>query len=147
MIPINHWHWLGLGAAILIADIRIRSGYLLWIGIAAVVVGLTSWVFPHSLFAWQLLLFALIGIIGAVSSWHRLHHNSAHPPAADINERSLSYIGRIFVLEYPIVDGQGRLYLDHRTWQVTGPDLPVGATVRVVGATGLVLKVEKASQA
>jgi membrane protein implicated in regulation of membrane protease activity len=28
------------------------------------------------------------------------------------------------------------------TWQVTGPDLPAGSAVRVVGSDGIVLSVE-----
>ncbi|MGI9504126.1 MAG: NfeD family protein [Geminicoccaceae bacterium] len=41
----------------------------------------------------------------------------------------------------PIVNGRGRIKLGDGTWAVTGPDLPAGHMVEIVGAEGALLKV------
>ena len=46
------------------------------------------------------------------------------------------------VLAEAIKDGIGRVHIEDSVWQVTGPDLPAGASVRIVGAKGPVLVVE-----
>jgi membrane protein implicated in regulation of membrane protease activity len=52
-------------------------------------------------------------------------------------------IGRVVPLERAIVNGQGRVQIADAYWDVTGPDLPAGATVRIVAADGMTLKVQQ----
>jgi len=53
------------------------------------------------------------------------------------------YIGQALVLEAPIQNGTGRVRLGNREWQVRGPNLPVGARIRVTGVDGTVLLVDR----
>lgn len=46
------------------------------------------------------------------------------------------------VLEQAIEQGFGRVVLGDSVWRVSGPDLPVGQRVRIVGSQGAVLVVE-----
>jgi hypothetical protein len=46
------------------------------------------------------------------------------------------------MLAAPIVDGHGQVKIDDTNWRITGPDLPSGTRVKVIGADGAVLKVE-----
>ena len=48
------------------------------------------------------------------------------------------------MLEKPIAEGRGRIRLDDTTWTVSGPDLPAGARVKVIGSSGGQLTVESA---
>jgi membrane protein implicated in regulation of membrane protease activity len=48
-------------------------------------------------------------------------------------------------LQQGITDGQGRVSIDDAYWQVSGPELPAGARVRVVAVQGSTLVVEAAS--
>jgi membrane protein implicated in regulation of membrane protease activity len=49
------------------------------------------------------------------------------------------------VLAEPIVNGQGRVRIDDTNWRLTGPDLPAGTRVKVIGTDGgAVLKVAAA---
>jgi inner membrane protein len=48
----------------------------------------------------------------------------------------------MFTLEGAIVDGRGRLKVDDTVWLVSGPDLPAGTHVRVIGAESTVLQIE-----
>ena len=53
-------------------------------------------------------------------------------------------MGKTFHLERAIVDGQGKIKVDDRIWDVQGPDLPKGTSVKVTGVDGLRLKVKEA---
>jgi hypothetical protein len=62
----------------------------------------------------------------------------------NLNRRAEQYIGRRFVLETAIVNGQGKARVGDSLWLVDGPDLPTGAAIEVVGVDGSTLKVKAA---
>lgn len=64
-----------------------------------------------------------------------------NPTAA--HRLGVRYIGQAVVLETPIQNGSGRVRLGNRDWQVRGPNLPVGARIRVIGVDGSVLLVDR----
>ena len=47
----------------------------------------------------------------------------------------------------PIVNGRGSVKIGDSIWRVTGPELPWGAQVTVIGADGTLLKVVPAAAA
>ena len=51
-----------------------------------------------------------------------------------LNRRAERFVGHEAVLDQPIEGGFGRLALGDTVWRVTGPDLPAGRRVRIVGA-------------
>ena len=63
-----------------------------------------------------------------------------------LNRRGEALIGRIFQLDRPIVSGEGRIRVDDSVWRVVGPDLAMGAAVRVVRIEGASLIVEPAAR-
>jgi membrane protein implicated in regulation of membrane protease activity len=70
---------------------------------------------------------------------------SRHPIDSDrplLNRRAAQYVGRVFVLAEPIVNGAGKIRIDDSTWRVRGTDAPTGGRVRVVDADGVILCVE-----
>ena len=74
--------------------------------------------------------------------WRRWQ--TAYPAPSDqpnLNRRGAQYLGRQFDLVEPIARGRGRIKLGDSSWTVTGPDLPAGQTVEVIGADGAVLQV------
>ena len=118
--------------------------FFLWIGIAAAAVGLLLLVIPSLTIEMQLVLFGILSVI-AVVAWRRYREN--HPHSSDqplLNQRGRQYTGRLFTLEEPIVNGVGKVEVDDSTWRVKGPDLPVGALVRVKDVDGVVFLVERA---
>ncbi len=42
-----HWFWLSLGGLLLAAEMLGASGYLLWSGVSALVVGAIVWLLPQ----------------------------------------------------------------------------------------------------
>ncbi len=136
------WHWFALGLLLLIGEIFGFGGYLLWPGIAAVVTGTALLLVPGMPWELQALLFA-IGSVVSVVLWRR--YLKRHPSIVDephLNQRTASYVGRVLVLSEPLQNGRGKLRVDDSNWDVTGPDLPAGTRVRVVGSTDMILQVE-----
>jgi membrane protein implicated in regulation of membrane protease activity len=53
------------------------------------------------------------------------------------------HIGQALVLEVPINNGMGSVRIGNRQWTVRGPNLPVGARVRVTGVDGSILLIDR----
>jgi inner membrane protein len=116
---------------------------MLWLGLAALAVGLLSFAIDWS---WQvqLVAFAVLSL-ALVPVWRRYAPRVEKPSDSPLlNRRAESHIGRVFVLENPIIDGVGRVRIDDTIWRVTGPDSAAGSRVRIVRAEGPNLFVEPA---
>lgn len=90
----------------------------------------------------QFVAFALLSV-ASVLIGRRFVSSSAESDEPLLNRRGESLVGRTAVLEQPIAEGRGRVRLDDTTWSVEGPDLPVGARVRIVASSGRHLTVEQ----
>ncbi len=140
------WHWLLLGAILLIFEVITGSGFLFWIGMSAVMIGVVLWVFPEMSWITQLLGFAVLGLMTAIIWWLYLKR---HPIGTDrplLNKRSEQYIGRIFTLDSPVVNGLGKIRVDDSTWRVRCRDLPSGTRIRITGVDGVILLAEKVNE-
>lgn len=140
----DFWHWLVAALVLLILEMLLPGFFLIWLGVAAAVVGILLWVFPAMALELQLLLFALVSMASIVSwrQWRNRHPETSDQPF--LNERGSQFLGRVFTLDAPIVNGVGKIRVDDSSWKVRGPDLPAGALVRVTGLDGTVLLIEPA---
>jgi len=86
--------------------------------------------------AFVVLSFAAIGVY---RRWFRQGERPSDQPL--LNRRAEQFIGRVYVLDTPLADGIGRVRIGDAFWTVTGPELPAGAKVRVIGADTMTLKV------
>ena len=75
-------------------------------------------------------------------TWFRVRERRSDQPA--LNRRAEALVGRVVPLERAIVNGRGRVQIADAFWDVSGPDLPAGAPVRVVAARGMTLEVQEA---
>jgi inner membrane protein len=142
LITLGPWNWLILGAVFLALELVAPGAFMLWLGLAALAVGLISFAVEWSWQA-QLVTFAVLSL-ALIPVWRRFAPNVEQPSESPLlNRRAESYIGRIFTLENPIVDGVGRVHIDDTIWRVTGPDSPAGSQVRIVRAEGPNLFVER----
>lgn len=140
---LTFWHWWMLGVVLVILEVFSPGAFFLWMGIAAGVVGLLLLIFSGLTWEFQILLFALFSVASIVL-W-RLYLNS-HPIPTDqprLNRRGEQYVGRVFTLESPIVNGHGKIRVDDSTWKITGTDCAAGTRVTVVGVDGVVFQVER----
>lgn len=137
-----YWHWLVLGLVLLSAEMLIASEFvLLWMGVSAIVVGLLTMLLPLN---WQIEL-VLFGVLSIVSYFtYRKFRPNIENDKPTLNRRGLSYVGRVFALSEPIVNGIGKVHVDDSQWRVSGPDADVGRRVRVIEVDGPTFKVELA---
>ena len=140
------WHWALLGIVLVILEILAPGIYLLWLGIAAGLVGGLLWLFPELGWQAQFIAFAILSIASVALGRAWLARNPSPTDELTLNRRGEQYIGRVVTLEEPIVNGLGKIRLDDTTWKIEGPDCEAGSRVRISGTEGVVLRVEKAEQ-
>lgn len=138
----NHWEWFIAGILLVILEAFAPGAVFLWMGVAAIVVGVVVFVFDDIEWRYQLLLFAVLSVVSIVVSRRYLRRHPIQTDRPGLNRRGEQYVGRMFTLKDAIVDGRGRLHVDDTMWKVEGPDAPAGTRVRVSGIDGVVLKVE-----
>jgi membrane protein implicated in regulation of membrane protease activity len=143
IVSLGVWNWLILGAIFLALELFAPGAFMLWLGLAALAVGLLSFAIDWS-WQWQLVTFSLLSL-ALVPVWRQFAPKVERPTDSPLlNRRAESYVGRVFTLENPIVDGVGRVRIEDTIWRVTGPDCAAGSRVRVVRAEGADLLVEAA---
>jgi len=137
-----YWDWFIAGLALVILEIFAPGAVFMWLGIAAGAVGVFVFVIPELSWKWQFALFAVLSVVSIVVSRRYMKRRPVDTDHPGLNRRGAQYVGRNFVLDEAIVDGQGRMRVDDGAWRVEGPDLPAGARVRVAAVTGAILRVE-----
>lgn len=135
------WAWIIAGLVLLALELVVPGGFLLWLGIAGLVTGLIVLIQP---IAWPLqwLVFGALALV-AIFVWtrfNRIRRQTSDRPY--LNRRADSFVGHEAVLEQPIAGGFGRLTLGDTIWRISGPDLPAGQRIRIVGSEGAVLLVQ-----
>ena len=81
--------------------------------------------------------------IASVPAWRYFARKVERPTGSPfLNRRADGYVGRVFTLDKPIVDGIGTVRIDDSVWRVSGPDCPAGSRVKVARADGANLTVE-----
>ncbi|HTR82890.1 MAG TPA: NfeD family protein [Reyranella sp.] len=144
MIKIVFWYWWALAAVLMVFEMLAPGVVFMFLAIGAVASGLVLLISSESSLELQLAVFAVIAVASAVAlrpTLKRLQQRSAEPT---LNARGDAMVGKIFVLDQPILAGRGRVVLGDGSWIVTGPDMVAGAKVRVAGVNGTELKVEPA---
>lgn len=138
-----HWVFFILGGILLIAELLCSGGYLLWSGIAAIIVGLIAWCLPLS---WPILwiLFSIFTLVSAYIWWGWLKKKGQDRSSkGEINQPQQDLIGTKTVVTKAIVNGSGRVKIKDGTWSATcDKDLPVGQVVIVTSVDGITLNVE-----
>jgi membrane protein implicated in regulation of membrane protease activity len=139
---VEFWHWWILGVALIALEIFAPGTHLLFIGIAAGIVGLLILVVPDLAISWQILLFAVLSVVAVYAgrSWLKRRPIESEDPG--LNRRGEQFVGRVVTLDEAIANGVGKARVGDSVWRVVGPDMPQGQRVRVVGADGATLRVE-----
>ncbi|MCH5050664.1 NfeD family protein [Pectobacterium aquaticum] len=136
-----HWFWLSLGGLLLAAEMLGASGYLLWSGLSAVLVGLLTWIMP---LGWPLqgTIFAILTIATALLWWYWLRKRTLSRPQSMLNQRGQQLVGLRATLTDPVINGFGRVNIGDSSWRVKSEqDLPIGTQVEVVAVDGITLHV------
>ena len=139
---LSPWHWWVLGAALLIAEVLLPGVFFVWLGLAAVVLGLLLALLPLSVPV-QLVVFAALSVLSIFLGRRLLARLPRSAESDSLNLGASRLIGRTVVLTEPILNGQGRARVGDGVWPVHGPDTPAGSTVQIVSAEGTTLTVSR----
>jgi membrane protein implicated in regulation of membrane protease activity len=139
------WSWIILGGILLAVELIAPGTFVLWLGVAAILVGLISFVIDWN---WQEqgVGFVILAVASLVMWWRLIRPARRDEDASDqpfLNRRAQGFVGREFTLEKPIVDGAGTVRMGDTIWRVTGPDCAAGSRVRIARAEGATLFVER----
>lgn len=140
---INHWVWLSAGLFALALEMLVPGVYLLWLGLAAIAVGLLAWLLPIG-WALQVILFAVLAVI-CVLAGRRFYASRGDEADSALNRRHQALIGRRGRLVEAIEQGEGVIDLDDTRWPALGADAPAGTLVEVEGVDGSRLRVRALS--
>ncbi len=143
LAELGFWHWFALALLLLVTEVSLAIGVLLWIGLAAGIIGIITWLVPALAWSTQLLLFAIVAIVNTVTWWRLLRADVITSDKPQLNRRAEQLIGRECILQEPIIGGQGRVEIGGSYWRVTGIDCAGGARVKVVAVDGVVLQVQQ----
>ena len=136
--------WAAVALLLFAAEALAPGAFMLWLGFAAVVVFLAVLLLPGIPLLAQVAAFIVLSFVSIqlYRKWFRGHERQSDQPA--LNRRTAALIGRVVPLERAIVDGRGRVQIADAFWDVSGPELPAGTSVRIVGADAMTLQVEAA---
>lgn len=137
----QHWFWLSLGFLLGAVEMIAPGFFLMWLGLAAIIVGLLTWALPISL-PLQVALFAILSVLTVFAGKKFLKDNPIESDDPKLNDRGARLTGEIVTVVQAITDGNGRVRVGDTDWSARGADAVVGAKVRVVGADGAILLVE-----
>lgn len=143
LVKLGSWNWLIVGLILMGLEVLAPGVFLLWLGLAALLVGIIS-LFADWVWQVQVIAFAAFSL-AAVPLWRRLAtQSSENPDSRFLNRRSDALVGRVFTLDKPISDGSGTVRVDDTVWRISGPDCPAGSRIKVVRSDGASLVVEAA---
>lgn len=135
------WGWLGISLALIALEVLIAPGsYLLWIGLAALLVAFLSKAVVMSA-GTELIVFGVLALASGFVGWKVYGARVENDAARDLHDPAVTFVGRELFLSAAIENGVGQAKVDDTVWQVTGPELPAGTKVRVTGLDGSTLQV------
>lgn len=146
-VPLHYWWWV-LALILIAGEVLAPGFFMLWIGIAAAVMGIVTWVIPGLGVLAQAVLFVVLAFISCLLYWKVIRQRLARnddPAARTLSRRGDQMVGQRYVLVEAIVNGRGKARVGDGQWLVAGPDLPAGAEVEVVSVDGSLLKVRAAA--
>ncbi len=139
---LDNYGWWLLALVLIGAEIVAPGYFMLWIGIAAGVMGVVTLIAPAMSALTQAIVFAALAIASCAIYWRFIR------PLAEqrddqplLNRRAAKLVGQRFVVIEPIVNGRGKVRVGDGSWLAEGPDAPAGSEVEVIAVDGTALKV------
>lgn len=139
---VQPWHWWVLGAILLMLEVTAPGVFFVWLALSAFGVGLLTFLLPMLDVAGQLLLFAGLSVAAVWAGRRYLSRLDLDGEPNTLNTGAHRLVGRTVTVVAPLQNGLGRVRVGDSDWRATGPDAPVGASVKIVAVDGPTLHVE-----
>lgn len=136
-----HWIWITIGLALAALELLVPRVYLIWLATAAIVTGVLTYLLDLSLAA-QVIDFVFLALIFAFSARRFLRDKPIVGADPLLNKRGGRLVGETAVVTQAFDGGSGRIRHGDSEWLARGPDIAVGARVRIIGHEGSILLVE-----
>lgn len=144
-MELEWWHWMVLGMVLVALEMMVTTFFLIWFGMAAIVVGLLM-LFTAPSFTAQMVLWAVLSVI-MTAGWVRYFKNPDRTRSGQAKEGVKGVIG---LMTKPVTEVQPgeiifqRPVLGADRWPVVA-DKPIaaGERARIVDVQGQTLQVEK----
>lgn len=137
----TYWHWWAFGSMLLILEILLPGAFFIWIGIAAIALGFLVIFIPYLSFESQLFIYSITALISVILGRVYFVRNPIQSEQPLLNERTAQYLGRVFTVVEPIINGMGKVQIDGSFWRVEGEDCPEGTRVKIVKVSGMHIEV------
>ena len=117
VLGLGAWGWIILGFVLLILEIAVPGIFFLWIGIAALLVGLMA-ILPGAVgFVWQfqVIAFLMLAVASVLVGRRVMATAGGASDLPFLNRRAEQLVGQVTTLGEPIIDGHGRVKLGDTT--------------------------------
>lgn len=139
-ITMPHMVFWVIGGLLLIVELLVTTGYALWGGIVAVVVGMLAWLCPYLPMLLSWIVFFIFTLLSAYIWWRWIQKHNRSLGYKRLNDPPRSFLGLSTVVTTEIVNGFGRIKVRDSTWiAACNCDLPVGTQVRIIDVNGIVM--------
>lgn len=148
-MEIAYWHWIIFGVLLILSEILLTTFFILWFGVAAVVIGVLLFIVADINLNWQIFLWTVLSSILAFAWFKYLKPLSIDRTKAGLSREAI--VGEVGqVIAAPNGERRGRMrfpvpVLGADEWTIIARDsVADGDRVRVVDVSGNALVVEKA---
>ncbi len=139
---LESWHWLSLGILLLLGEVLGAGGFLLGLGIGALLVALMVSVLPGLSWQAQLVWFGVLSIVSTLVYWKGFRALNQATDQPLLNNRAERLVGRKVEILEPVVNGKGKVQIEDALWTVLADDdIEVGVAVEIVATKGMELLV------
>lgn len=134
--------WLAVAAVLGLAELLVPGVFLIFLAIAAAVVGVALLALPDLPLIAQLGAFATWSVVTVLIGrrWYADYPVEASDPL--LNDRAARMVGQTVIVTEAIADGRGRVRVGDGEWPASGPDATPGTRMRVVTVSGGIVTVE-----
>ncbi|MGQ8820108.1 NfeD family protein [Bibersteinia trehalosi] len=141
---LNWAGWLSLGFLLLALELIAPGVFIMWWGLAALILAAVSALLPNFEPAYQVTIFAVLAITFSLVWWKYQHGKDQQDDEhSSLNSREHAMIGARGVIVEILENGIARGKFDDTTWRVIGENLRIGDSVQVFRVEGITLFVKK----
>lgn len=147
-VELAYWHWIVFGVILVLSEMALSTFFILWFGIAAILVGVLMIVVPQLDLNWQILTWTGLSVVMALLWFKFLKPLSVDQTKAGLSREAI--VGEIGqVIRVPGSERRGKLrfpapILGSDEWEIMSMDkLSEGERVQVKDVSGNTLVVIK----